>query len=112
METLRNRKNLIVIIFVLFSISCGLNLNKKSIEKMDIHGIVLEKYLDHHNHGTTTVVYEMNKVQIKFDLTDWIKDNNIWEYIQLGDSIIKPTGTLTMHIKKSNEEYKDYEYKN
>lgn len=73
----------------------------KKIRDRNIRAIVLRKTIDHSNHGATYVVYEK----------DSLPTNSDWnEKIKVGDSIIKPLGSLKMTIKNaSNIETFDYQ---
>ena len=103
-----------IAIFVLlssvFMFSCGVDFSKKNTEKKDISGKVIEKYRDEHNHMETTIVYENKDGQFKYQISDWAIKSDLWDYLEVGDSIIKPTGTLTLQVKKANGESKEYQY--
>ena len=103
--------------FILFTLllyfcvfSCTVDFTKKDTEKKDIYGKVIEKYRDPHNHMEPTIVYENKNGQFRYQVSDWAIKSDFWEYMQTGDSVIKPSGTLILRIKKMNGDYKDYQY--
>lgn len=84
--------------------------SKKEDKSIEIIGKVIEKYRDYHNHGSTTIVCENDNGQIKYQIDEWSINSDLWDYLQTGDSIIKPSGTLTLKIIKPNGDSKEYEY--
>lgn len=99
-----------VLLSCVFLFSCGIDFSKKDINKKNVYGKVTEKYKDENNHGAPTIVYENKDGQFKFHVIDWARNSDFWDYLEVGDSIIKPSGTLTMEIKKANGESKEYQY--
>lgn len=62
----------------------------KKIESRQIKSIVIRKSIDYSNHGATYIVYGRDSLPTH---TGWE------EKINIGDSIIKPKGSLTLIIK-------------
>ena len=79
-----------------------MNLSKKTINEQNIRGIVVSKYEDMHNHGAPTLVYENKSGKNIIQVIDWARGNDFWTFCEIGDSIIKPSGSLVMQIKKKN----------
>ena len=90
--------------------SCSVDFTKKDTMNKYIYGEVIEKFRDEHNHMETTIVYQNKEGHFRYQVSDWAIRSDFWEYIQKGDSIIKPSGILTIRVKKPNGEFKDYEY--
>ena len=93
---------------LVFTFSCGVDFTKDDTKKEFLYGLVTEKYRDEHNHLEPTIVYKNKSGEFEYQMSDW----NLWDYLQTGDSIIKPSGTLTLRVKKVNGEFKDFEYQN
>jgi len=99
-----------IILFILNFNNCSINFGKKDDEKKDIHGILTLKYIDMDSHGSAVIEYKMDTVNYKFCINHWGRKNDMWGYLKIGDSIIKPSGSLTIRVKKNEGSYKDYEY--
>jgi len=95
----------ICLIFLLFY-SCGVDFSKNTVKETNISGKVIKKYLDTINHGEPTIICKENKYQ----MSRWERNSDLWDYLQIGDSVIKPSGTLILRVKKEDGSYKDYEY--
>lgn len=65
----------------------------KKIKDREIKSIVIRKSIDFSNHGATYVVYDKDSLPTH---TGWD------EKINIGDSIIKPMGSLKVIIKKDS----------
>ena len=100
----------ILFIFIIIINSCSIDFSKESIEKKIIYGVVEKKYFDDWNHGEPTIICKNEKGNFKYQLYDWDIKKELWEFIQIGDSIIKPSGTLILRVKKANGEIRDFEY--
>lgn len=98
------------IAFMTLLFSCKIDFTKNDTLKKDIIGRVVNKYRDDFNHAEPTIVYENANGQFEYQVSDWAINSDFWEYIQINDSIKKPSGTLIMRVKKINGEYKDYQY--
>lgn len=73
------------------------------LREKEIKSIVSKKYIHHDHHNIPFLVYG-NKDSIVIE-RDW------WDKILVGDSIIKPKGSLDVIIKNSNTtERFDYEH--
>lgn len=71
------------------------NLNSllfKKIRKISVKSVVRKKSIDYSNHGATYVVFGTDSLPIH---SEWN------EKIQIGDSIIKPKGSLQVIIKNN-----------
>jgi len=90
--------------------SCHYDGLKNTEKKFAAYGIVLKKYCDDNNHGITTIVYKNKDGVFEYDVEGWSRNSDFWEYLQIGDSIIKPADTLVMRVKKNNGEFQDFQY--
>lgn len=99
----------IIILFFITS-SCTVDFTKKETEGKDIFGKVIDKYYDELNHMEPTIVFENKNGLFKYQISDWAINSDLWNYIQIGDSVIKPSGTLTLRVKKEDGSFKDYKY--
>lgn len=102
---------IIVLLASLLMFSCGVDFSRKEVEKTNISGRITKKYLDTWNHEVQTVICRSGVNEFKYQMSAWSGTNDFWEYLQVGDSIIKPPGTLTLRVKKANGDYKDYQYR-
>ncbi len=75
------------------------------ISGKDIKSIVNKKYINHDNHNISLLMYGNNHDNIVI-YRDW------WDKVSVGDSILKPKGSLDIIIKNSDKiERFDYEEK-
>lgn len=105
----------ITLVLLLSFMSCS-KYNRQKDKEMNINGIITKKYIKE--------LGEVNVIQVNNNnvlLTPWIKRSsnnldkgNIWDYIDLGDSIYKAEGSLKMKVIKPSGEYQvfDYYYEN
>jgi len=91
--------------------ACKLDLTKSATQKKDIYGKVVDHYLDEGNHMELTMIYENTYGRYKYPLSDWALGTDLWEYIDINDSISKPSGSLTLRVIKPDGSYRDYEYR-
>ncbi len=105
------KKNLFSIIYILFIVSsCTIDFTKKETNNEEIYGKVIYKYRDELNHMEPTIIFENNNENYTYQVSDWAINSDLWDYLQIGDSVIKPSGTLILRVKKEDGSYKDYEY--
>lgn len=105
-------KNLLVILIVaalvfLYNFIFSSKSKSSFLDEMrekEIKSIVSKKYVNHENHNMPFLVYG-NKDSIVI-YRDW------WDKVSVGDSILKPKGSLDVVIKNSDKiEIFDYEHK-
>ena len=104
-------KKLIIILLILstFFISCsGWNSHKKKVLIENVSGIVINKYIDHSDHGNRVAKYKNGTDTLECSLEGW--EDGIWKYVQIGDSIIKPMDSLSIIVKKQDGSFKDFKY--
>lgn len=110
---MRLLKLYIVVLIPLFLIECNYYNNEADInyfKNQNYKGIVVEKFQDWDNHGIEKVrIFNLNQDTIEFDLANWRYDN-IWDYIQPGDSLIKPLNHLAITIKRKGEPPRKFRY--
>ena len=115
---LNNKVNNILIyvisfVFMLSCTSCN-KYNRGKDMKKDIIGTVTDKYIDKFGHYSKVITLNgYNQIV----LTPWIKGSfnnldtgNIWDYIELGDSVYKAEGSLKMKVIKPSGEYQVFDY--
>ncbi len=90
--------------------SCVIDFTEKDTKELNLSGKVIKKYLDDWNHGAATVIMINEKGQFKYQIDDWAVYSDLWSYLYVGDSIIKPSGTLTLRVKHPDGTFKDYRY--
>ena len=88
--------------------------NTERLKKEILKGVVTDKYIDEFGHDTNMILVDG---YIKLPLTSWIKGSsnnldtgNIWDYIELGDSVYKAEGSLKMKVIKPSGEYQVFDY--
>ena len=95
--------NGILFSFLLFNQSC--NYVEKRYEQRKtstIQGVVVEKYRDKWNHGSPMLKLNTGRI---IGIGSWAKNSYLWEHIEIGDSISKPSGTTDLTLLKKNGEY-------
>jgi len=103
-------KNQILVLVCFIFFSCGIDFSKNTVRETNILGKVTKKYLDTINHGEPTIICKEQEEENKYQMSRWVKNSNLWDYLQIGDSVIKPSGTLTLRVKKEDGSFKDFEY--
>ncbi len=114
---LNNKVNIIltILILLLFCTCCNSYYTEK-LKQRNIQGIVTNKYINEFSHEAKTITINDNQ---SLDLLEWIKGKNIdtgdiWDYIEVGDSVYKAQGSLKMKVIKPSGKYQifDYYYEN
>lgn len=99
--------NKFLLISLIISTSCNTDKQKEEYFKCDMSGIVTKKYISF-NHATKKIS-TTNKLD--FDIGPWYGVNDLlWDAIDTGDSIYKPSNTLVLKLIKTNKEEKIYNY--
>ena len=101
------------IILLTSFISCN-SYNRGKDMKKDIIGTVTDKYIDKFGHYSSVITLNgYNQIV----LTPWIKGSsnnldtgNIWDYIEVGDSVYKAEGSLKMKVIKPSGKYQIFDY--
>ena len=78
--------------------------NKKIAQKSEAKGKVIMIYEDRMDHYATVIKVDDGE---KIYIANW---ENIDEYVNIGDSIIKHIDSLFVTVKKDNGEYKIFKY--
>lgn len=47
---------------------------------------------------------------VSIGISTWDRESDLWEYIEIGDSVYKPSGTLTLKVIKPTDETKEFPY--
>lgn len=110
-EPLKTGEKLIIIIpivlvigFVSIFVKCGTNKDYYDRYLVDDHynGTIIEKFSDHKNHGSGTLILKGNYNQkTKFHADDWM---HLWDLCSLGDSLCKKKGELNLHLFRIREQ--------
>ncbi|HCR74980.1 MAG TPA: hypothetical protein DIW37_00935 [Chryseobacterium sp.] len=75
---------------------------EEEIEKKEIKSVVAKKFVNYDNHGIHYIVYEKDSIMI----------SESWDqYINVGDSIIKPEQS-TQLIIKNKDKYIEFDFNN
>ena len=101
----------IIILFFLCLFGCSNSKKEENYFKdQNYKSVVVEKYQDWDKHGLELVrIYNFNKDTIDIYLDNWRCDN-IWDYVQVGDSLIKPLNHLAITIKREGEPLRKFRY--
>jgi len=103
-----NNKILILISIVLLTGCIRIDTGKKESKAECFKGIITKIYQDDKQHYMYTFeIHTPNQVIIE-NAEIWSKS---WSYAQVGDSIIKPTDTLMIIIKKNDSTEREFFYK-
>jgi hypothetical protein len=110
---MKNNVYIILAVTSFLLISCW-KLNEKARErekKKEISGIILNKYNDSSYNGREApILTVVNCIDtIEFNIFMWYTEY-LWDYIDIGDSISKPSDTLLLTVFKPSGETKLYEY--
>lgn len=101
---------IIVVISIMF-ISCLNRFScedyRKKLEDIDINAIVVEIENDS-IYGNAYIIYCSKEKKDTIYLCRNIVYEDFWNYVQIGDSILKPINTDYLIIKKSNMENKKF----
>lgn len=77
-------------------------ISKEKIKNREIRSIIDRKFIDYSNHSMPYIIFSRNDSIIIYDY--W------WDKIDVGDSIVKPMGSLKLQIKNIDKnEILDYE---
>lgn len=73
---------------------------KKYILPTKYHSIVCEKHIDNKNHGFRTIILNPSMGNSIIASDDWV---GLWEYLEVGDSILKNHGDSIITLRKKND---------
>ncbi|MBP1629861.1 MAG: hypothetical protein H6Q15_754 [Bacteroidetes bacterium] len=102
---------LITFLLLLYFSSCK-GYYREQDRKKNISGIITNKYIDEFGHYTKVITINGYENIV---LTPWIKGStidtgNIWEFIEVGDSVNKAEGSLKMKVIKPSGKYQVFDY--
>ncbi len=100
------KKLLIITIFIFTSCNIRVDFGKDESKKKYISGIVIRKFQDYDNHGSPCIELKNGSI---IDIIPW-NDDFLWAYIEIGDSIYKPSGTLKLKLIKPTGETREFNY--
>jgi hypothetical protein len=110
---------IIALFLILLVASCGVDISRNELKRQNIKGVVIKKYTDNFNHAAHVLVYsakektgfyskELYGDENKLYVGRWEENSDLWSYVQVGDSLIKPPGSLLLLIKRKGEYVKIY----
>ena len=94
----------IIFLFLISLVGCG-DYCEDTIKPIKIKGKIVDKYVDEYNHATKTVKYNENNTEYLIALYD----SELWDYISIGDSILKENNSLIVNMKRDNKTI-EFEY--
>ncbi len=102
-------KNLLFSAIIICTCSCSHN--SDPVKNENWVGTVVEKNRDWDNHGAPYITISLKDVVLdKIELMMWEDCVDMWSYIAVGDSFIKPQGELNVVVKKPSGVWKRFEY--
>lgn len=99
---------IVITMFIFNSCDFSIDYGKNRTKESEISGIVVKKYRHSVIHDTPCIDLNNNG---SIGIEPWNRYTEFWEYIQIGDSVYKPSGSLNLKVIKSTGETKDFEYK-
>lgn len=111
---------IIAISLILLVASCGVDISRNELKRKEIKGVVIKKYTDNFNHAAHVLVYsakeetgvynkELYGDENKLYVGRWEENSDLWNYVQVGDSLIKEPNSLLLIIKRKVEKVKLYQ---
>jgi len=98
------------VIFASFSCQRNNERIQNQYKKQDFKGVVIKKYQDWNDRGREClIIFNFNTDTINLSPVEWRKDN-IWDYVRVGDSIIKPLNQLDITVKRKNDVPRKFRY--
>lgn len=104
---MKNKILILAAIFICTSCNFSADFGKKDTQKSEISGVVVKKYRELMNHDLPCIDLNNN---VSIGIEPWDRKTDLWEYIQIGDSVYKPSGTLTLKVIKPTGETKEFKY--
>lgn len=83
---------------------------KSYLDPLSFKGIVSEKYIDYENHKYPRVIIDEGGKEKLFVPYESFNGKSFYDYIELGDSILKDQNSRTVYVKR-NEELKEFVFK-
>jgi hypothetical protein len=87
----------ILLIILILSVSCG-NYCNNYLKPKKLKGKIFSKYIDENDHYLKKIVIDEKGQQSKLVIIE--KNNVLWNYIEVGDSIIKQANNMDIIIIK------------
>ena len=92
----------------MFLAACGSrkNIVDVRVKPFPIIGRISKKYVDRNNHGFQTIVVNNNGFVLKFTLIECdSRTTNLYDFVEVGDSIVKASNSLKFMIIRKNQRY-------
>ncbi|UPT68516.1 MAG: hypothetical protein M0D57_07765 [Sphingobacteriales bacterium JAD_PAG50586_3] len=73
-----------------------------------IKGVITDKYRDKMQHNVPLLIYRDSIDSKEINISSWIGKSDLWEFVSIGDSLIKTQGSENIIIVKNGirKEYK------
>lgn len=95
------KKEIICVLFIIFCI-VGCQSSRSYVFELDINGVVSEKIIYKENHNSHNIwVHQFNGSLLVIGREDF---EGIWENVEVGDTLVKPSQTLDLTVRKANGE--------
>jgi len=106
---MKHKKRFLILMFLFIFSSCNFSADfgKEDTQKSEISGVVVKKYREPMNHNLPCI--DLNN-DVSIGIEPWDRRTDLWEYIEIGDSVYKPSGTLTLKVIKPTGETKEFIY--
>jgi hypothetical protein len=83
-------------------------IDRHNIYNKELHNVICEKYIEESNHYSKRLrITESNECTYVITTLNF---RGLWEYAEVGDSVIKKPETYLLLVKKENGQSKDFEY--
>ncbi|TKG87742.1 hypothetical protein EYV94_28005 [Puteibacter caeruleilacunae] len=74
----------------------------RDMRERSLNGLVTDKKIDVQNHSRPTIIIQQNESKIELDM---LRDrSNFYNYVNIGDSITKPHGSIEIHVFSSKKD--------
>ena len=105
---MKTKRNLFILIAVFTFFSCA-SPPIEDVKSVDYTGVVIDKYrIDNHNVPYVDIKRVIDTISVDIHLFGDQKQNTLYDYLSIGDSIIKPVGSIEVSIIKKNKERKKF----
>jgi len=101
-----------IVLLSLIVISCHNHCDVvRKVKEQEMKGVIVRKYVESFNHGAPHLDISSSKKEEYDNLYLVHELGGIWDFIEVGDSVIKEKGDFTIKIVKSNKtEFRKLDY--
>lgn len=101
-------KNILFVSCVLLTLlSCEFYVRKQTYN-MDVKGVIVNKYIDKKQHNSEIYIIKKYTGENYFLLANYFY--KLWDYAEIGDTIIKNPGSFDLMVIKNNGEKKTFNH--